>query len=247
FNVTVHALDAFWDLASTNDTVQITSSDAGANLPASAALTAGTKTFSVTLGTAGSQTLTASDVTNPGVLSNTSPAITVIAAVLARLQVLMPGETAAPGTASGKTGTASAQVAGVAFNVTVNSVDANWNLINTNDTVNLTSSDTNSIAPAHAALSVGTVTLSVTLKTAGSASVTASDVTHPGITPDTGSSITVNAGAFVKLQLLTPGETAAPGSATGKTGTPNAHTAGTAFTVTVNAVDASWNKLTTAT
>src|SRR5436309_12976956 len=45
---------------------------------------------------------------------------------------------------------------------------------------------------------------------------------------------------FTKLQLLMPGETAAPGTASGKTGTPNAQTAGTAVTVTVNAVDAAW-------
>src|SRR5206468_10660809 len=52
---------------------------------------------------------------------------------------------------------------------------------------------------------------------------------------------TVNAGAFVKLQLLVPGETAAPGTTTGKTGTPTARTSGAAFNVTVNAVDANWN------
>src|SRR5256886_7434461 len=45
---------------------------------------------------------------------------------------------------------------------------------------------------------------------------------------------------FTKLQLLVPGETAAPGTGSGKTGTPTAQTAGTAFTVTVNAVDANW-------
>ena len=42
----------------------------------------------------------------------------------------MPGETAAPGTASGKTGTPTARAAGAPFTVTVNAVDANWNLIN---------------------------------------------------------------------------------------------------------------------
>ena len=35
------------------------------------------------------------------------------------LQVLLPGESAAPGTGSGKTGTPTAQVAGVPFTVTV--------------------------------------------------------------------------------------------------------------------------------
>src|SRR5438128_8145937 len=42
---------------------------------------------------------------------------------------------------------------------------------------------------------------------------------------------------FTKLQLLMPGETAAPGTASGKTGTPNG-TAGNAVTVTGKAVEA---------
>ena len=60
--------------------------------------------------------------------------------------------------------------------------------------------------------------------------------------------MTVNAGAFAKLQLLLPGETAAPGS--GDAARParrRAQTAGTSFTVTVNAVDANWNVVTTVT
>ena len=35
------------------------------------------------------------------------------------------------------------------------------------------------------------------------------------------SAVTITAGAFTKLQLLVPGETAAPGTGSGKTGTPN--------------------------
>src|SRR5206468_1409896 len=80
-----------------------------------------------------------------------------------KLQLLMPGETAAPGTASGKTGTPNV-TAGNAFTVTVNAVDANWYLVNTvTDTVGITSSDTNAVLPGNAALSSGTQTFSVTL------------------------------------------------------------------------------------
>src|SRR5439155_4619663 len=43
---------------------------------------------------------------------------------------------------------------------------------------------------------------------------------------------------FTKLQLLMPGETAAPGTASGKTGTPKGQRAGAAVTVTADAVDA---------
>src|SRR5947209_13832631 len=119
----------------------------------------------------------------------------------------MPGETAAPGTAGGKTGSPTAQTAATAFNVLVNAVDANWNLISTNDTVAITSTDTNAALPGNAALVSGTNSFNVTLKTAGSATVTASDVTHSGITSNTSPSITVGVGTFAKLQVLLPGQT----------------------------------------
>src|SRR5262249_36844051 len=175
-----------------------------------------------------------------------SPSVSVSVGAFAKLQVLAPGETTAPGTATGKTGTPTAQTAAAAFTVTVNAVDANWNLINTNDTVAITSSDANAALPANAALVSGSKIFSVTLKTAGSATVTASNVTHSAITANTSPSITVNVGAFAKLQVLPPGEVAAPGSAGGKSGTPTTQTAGASFNVTVNAVDANWNLITNA-
>ena len=47
------------------------------------------------------------------------------------------------------------------MNVTVNAVDANWNLVNTaSDTVGITSSDANAALPANAALSGGTQSFS---------------------------------------------------------------------------------------
>src|SRR5206468_12597427 len=82
------------------------------------------------------------------------------------------------------------------------------------------------------------------------ATVTATDITDGSKTASTSPSITVTAGAFAKLQLLVPGETATPGTSSsgpGKTGSPNAQPAGgAAFTVTVNAVDAAWNVVTSA-
>src|SRR5262249_58391945 len=133
------------------------------------------------------------------------------------LQILAPGESAAPGTSTGKTGAPTTQIAGVAFNVTVNAVDANWNTITTvSDVVAITSSDSNADLPANSALSSGSGTFSATLKTAGTRTITATDVTDGTKTANTTPSITVSVGAFTKLQLLAPGETAAPGSSTGK-------------------------------
>jgi hypothetical protein len=68
----------------------------------------------------------------------------------------VPGETAAPGSASGKNGTPTVSDLPVtAFNVTVNAVDANWNVVNTNDTVSITSSDANASLPSNSALVSG--------------------------------------------------------------------------------------------
>ncbi len=248
FSVTVNAVDANWNvIASGTDNIHITSTDANAVLPANNTLSAGTRTFSVTFHTASPATITATDLTNGGITANTSPSVTVNPGAFVKLQALVPGETAAPGSATGKTGTPSARTAGSSFSVTVNAVDANWNLVTgATDNVHITSSDANATLPANNTLTGGTQTFSVTFKTAAPATITATDLTNGGITASTSPSITVNVGAFVKLQTLLPGETAAPGTATGKTGTPTNQQAGSGVTVTVNAVDANWNLVTAA-
>jgi len=98
-------------------------------------------------------------VFSSGTLTNaTSSNVVVNGGPIAKLQLLLPGESAAPGTSSGKTGTPLPQTAGTPFNVTVNAVDANWNVSNTNDTVAITSSDANALLPANGALVSGTKT-----------------------------------------------------------------------------------------
>src|SRR5438552_8480929 len=158
-----------------------------------------------------------------------------------KLQLLMPGETAAPGTASGgtgKTGSPSARSAGSSFTVTVNAVDANWNVVTTvTDMVGITSSGTNASLPANAAFSSGTKQFSVTLNTVQTATVTATDITDGSKTASTSPSITVTAGSFTKLQLLVPGETAAPGARSGKTGTPTKQAGRTGVTAELKAAD----------
>ncbi len=105
----------------------------------------------------------------------------------------MPGETAAPVTALGKTGTPDPQQAFIPFAVTVSAVDSNWNLAATaHDTLDITSSDATATLPADAALSGGTATFSVTFGTAETATVTASDVSDATKTANTGTPTTVN-------------------------------------------------------
>src|ERR1019366_6336970 len=147
-----------------------------------------TTTLATTLTKAETTTITASDGITTGPASSS---LTVNAGVFTKLQLLMPGETAAPGTASGKTGTPLAQTAGTAFMVTVNAVDSNWNTVSSTHTVRMTSSDSAATLPTDAALVAGTKTFSVTLNTAGSKTVTATDITDESKTANTIPSITV--------------------------------------------------------
>jgi len=114
-----------------------------------------------------------------------------------KLQVLLPGETAAPNTVSGKTGTPDQQFAGLPVVVTINAVDEVWNGVASSDTVSISSTDTTATdnlltpLPLDVALVNGKATFTVVFGTAGNWTVTATDVTDGTKTP--GVSSTVNA------------------------------------------------------
>jgi hypothetical protein len=111
------------------------------------------------------------------------------------LQVLLPGETAAPGTLTGKTGTPTAADTVNAVTVTVNAVDTNtWHIVaGVTDTIQLaTPTDGQSILPNAAAMVNGTGTYQLYFGTTGSQTVTATDTTNTNIPTATSSSVTVN-------------------------------------------------------
>ncbi|HWX18269.1 MAG TPA: Ig-like domain-containing protein [Candidatus Binatia bacterium] len=125
----------------------------------------------------------------------TSSTVSVVAGPFSRLLVVLPGETAAPGTTTGRAGLPAPQQTGNPFAISVESVDAYWNLLGTNDTVHLSSNDRLAILPADAALNNGSKNFTVYLRTAGtSLTVTASDVTHAGISPGVSSLLVVTNG-----------------------------------------------------
>ena len=110
FSFTVKAEDQFNNIATTyTGTVHFTSSDAAATLPANSTLTNGVGTFSATLNTSGTQTITATD-TVTSTIAGVSNNITVTAPAT-HFQVI------APATA----------VAGTAFTFTVTALDASNN------------------------------------------------------------------------------------------------------------------------
>jgi hypothetical protein len=111
-----------------------------------------------------------------------------LAGPYSRVQVLLPGESAAPGTSSGKTGTPQAQTVGVPFTVTVRACDSNWNLVNSvTDAIQILSSDASATLPSPAQLTAGTRTFTVTFNAGGTFTVFAHDQTD-GTIPDGASS-----------------------------------------------------------
>ena len=346
FTVNVYSTDSWWNPVVSADVVRIVSSDPAASTPVSGALSNGTRSFSVSLGTVGTQTLSVNDQTNGGIQGMSSDPIQVIpssldhfviapiaspqvagvpvavtiratdvngntvpgfsgAAALAAntgpgsitpeqitftagvwtgsmtfkgaggavsftcsdysapprtgtsnpftvqpgpfagLQVLLPGETALGGTASGKSGTPSDQTAGAAFTLTVRAVDAYWNLVpGVGDSIALGSTDAFARLPVDTVLANGQVLIPARLYKSGPQTIWASDLTTPSARPDTSSSVNVVGGPFAKVLILAPGESPAPGNVSGRTGTATDESINYAFTVTVLATDAWWNPVT---
>jgi len=184
------------------------------------------------------------DATNFGSLSQASGAL--------RLHVVLPGQSFTDGStvaSSGISGSPANQTAGVAFNlVELVAADREFN-------VAATYSGTKTIAWAGPGGSPTYTTsvsftgghsitaLATTLRRAETIALSATSATSPAIaTAQPSANLTIAPGAVTKLQILLPGETAAPGTGSGKTGTPAAQTVGAALlnNVHVNAVDANW-------
>ena len=115
----------------------------------------------------------------------------LIKRVATQLQVLLPGETNAPGTATGKVGTPLPQTVGNPFDLTINACDSTWHIVNSSDTVAITSSDTTAWLPANTALVSGTATISANFYfgTAGTWTVTATDQGPGTLSPGTSSPV----------------------------------------------------------
>ena len=196
-------------------TVQFTSSDVQAGLPANFTFTAGdagTYTFTVTLKTAGSQSITATDTT-----------ASAITGTLSGISV-----SPAPASQFVLSGLPSTTTAGVAQTVTVTAEDPYGNMATGyGGTVQFTSSDPQASLPANfifTAADQGVDVFTLAFETAGTQSVTVTD-TASGITAAQ-SGITVQAAAAKSFTV---------------TGFPVVDTAGAPITVTVTAYDAYGN------
>jgi hypothetical protein len=94
-----------------------------------------------------------------------------------RLQVLLPGEEAAPGTATGKIGTPESQTVGVPFSVRVRACDDAWNTVTgITDVIAIGSSDESAGLPGDAPLTAGERQFTLTFNAAGAFTVSADDL-----------------------------------------------------------------------
>lgn len=164
----VLALDALGNQAATySGTVRFTSTDGQAALPANSTLVDGQGTFSATFKTLGSQSITATDMVKTMITGATSSIS--VAAGPSRFSVTAPA----------------IAFVGTAFSFTVTAVDGSDNPVTDySGRVQFTSTDGQAMLPSNSPLTsgTGTATFSVTLKTAGTQTITATDVVSAALT-----------------------------------------------------------------
>src|SRR5207247_9175211 len=168
---------------------------------ANAALSSGTDGFSGTLKTAGSASVTASDVSQPSKTPNTSPAIIVGGGAPSRLTI--------------QTQPSSAATAGAPFaqQPVVRVEDASGNLVVTDNGRVITAARGTGSSTLQGRLTATTVNgiSTFTNLSYNVAETITINITARCLTIATSGNTVVAPAAFTKLQLLVPGETAAPG------------------------------------
>jgi len=244
FTITVRATDASGNtvFGYAGDAILAANTGAGTSIPIQITFVAGVWTGPVTLfGAGASVRLTCSDFSVPP-RTGTSGNITVNPASVAKLQIILPGEAQRGGTADGKDGTPLNQTAGTPFSITVRAVDAFWNVVSgISDRVALTSTDAFAGIPAETTLVSGQLIFPGRLYKNGTQTITARDVDNGAILSNTSGNVTVVGGAFSRVLVLAPGESPAPGTVSGRTGTATDQSINYAFTLTVLATDQWWN------
>ncbi|MGA2047994.1 MAG: choice-of-anchor Q domain-containing protein [Terracidiphilus sp.] len=171
FTLTITALDANGNtVAGYNGTVSFASSDPAFVNPGPLTLASGIGHTTVTLKTAGIQTITATDTEDLSLSSSGN--FTVAAGAATTLQI---------------TGAPTSSYVGTPFNFTVIAKDLYGNqATGYSGTLTFTSTDPHAILPANSTLTGGTGTFSATLLTVGSQTITATDTVNTGLTATAG-------------------------------------------------------------
>jgi len=165
-NFTVTALNPANDVANNyTGTVQFSSTDPQAMLPANSTLKNGIGNFSATLQTAGSQTLTATDTVTASI-TGTSASIDVSPGPATQFSVSAPN---------------AVQQANL-FTLIVTARDAANNLVASYaGTINFSSTDAQAVLPGNSTLTKGIGVFSATLRVTGTQTITATDTVTASI------------------------------------------------------------------
>src|SRR5262249_25927447 len=192
FSITIRAVDQYWNVVSgIGDHIAVTSTDPFPGLPADTTLVSGQLVFPGRLYKSGPETIMAHDVTTPGIADDTSGTVTVVGGPFARVLVLAPGESPAPGTETGRTGVAIDESINYAFTLVVLATDQWWNpVLGPTDVVHITCADPLAQLPPDQALVNGRADMPMKLATGGFQEIAVSDATNPSMT---GSSTQVRA------------------------------------------------------
>lgn len=223
YDVEVFATDEYWNRVDAAAAVRLESGDAAANTPQYARLAEGTRTFTVAMRTPGNWFLAVGDLERPEIGGMVSLAVPVY---YSHLQILLPGQDPAPGTATGVTGAPRAQVAGVPFPVRIRACNDDYQPVPTDRVVvRVSSTDDTATLPAAQPLHDGELATTVTFNAAGTFTVTAQDINGPGYYVVTSDDVVATGSTGIATAIAIDGLDAA-------------HAAGTPVVVTIRAVDA---------
>jgi len=203
FNMTVRACDQYWNrVQGNNDKVNLSSTDAFAAMPSQVTLVNGELVVPIKMYRSGLQRVTAHDADNSGVTDYTSTQVFINGGPYARIVVLCPGESIAPGTAQGRTGTATDQSINYSFVVTVQATDQWFNPVNgPTDVIHLTSGDPLAQLPADQAMVDGVAQMSMRLATGGFQQITASNVSKPSMATSTTQVRAISSGFHLEAEV----------------------------------------------
>ncbi|MCB9515249.1 MAG: FlgD immunoglobulin-like domain containing protein [Candidatus Krumholzibacteriia bacterium] len=174
-----------------------------------------------------------------------SNAFDVLAGAYSDLLLILPGEMHTPGIGSGKAGVPFPVDAGETLSATLLAVDAFFNQVATQPSVQLSSTGYSVVTTANPVVLQpnGSASSELYFRTAGDQDLAIADVTWPD-RADT-STVEIAPGPFTRLQIIAPGETPNPGGyeSDGKLGTPDLQTTSLQFDIEVRSVDEYWNQV----
>jgi len=203
FSLTLRAVDAFWNRVSgVNDLIGLTSTDSFAAMPSDTNLVNGELIFPVTLFKGGSQTITATDLDQGSINPHTSSPVNILSGPYARILLIAPGESVAPGTAEGRSGAATDQSISFAFTLTVYATDTWFNPVTgVTDWIRITSGDPLAQLPPDTQMTDGRADMVMRLATGGFQQITATNMTQPSMPISTTQVRAISSGLHLEAEV----------------------------------------------